>query len=80
MISNALELSRSYRRMNSSSVNSSTLSLLTNLGAKGSSKRKPFKSAVDNDLDETNKENSTTIEQSTILNNDDHVNDLTSSN
>lgn len=85
MISNALELSRSYRRMNSSSVNS-TFNLLSNLNGRGSdsgvlSKRlgknlKDMRLGAEN-LDDTdtdnNKENTTTVEQSTLLNNEDLV-------
>lgn len=85
MISNALELSRSYRRMNSSSVNS-TFNLLSNLNGRASgsgvlSKRlgknlKDMRLDAEN-LDDTetdnNKENTTTVEQSTLLNNEDLV-------
>lgn len=72
LISNALEISRSYRRMNSSSVNNSTLSLLTNLEVGQMTNRGGKKLMVVNEkkaLDETNKENSM-ADQSTILNND----------
>jgi hypothetical protein len=58
--------------MNSSSVNNSTLSLLTNLEVGQMSNRGGKKLMVVNEkkaLDETNKENSM-ADQSTILNND----------
>ena len=92
MISNALELSRSYRRMNSSSVNS-TFNLLSNLNGRGSGSAtrhcrsgvlskplgknlKDMRLGAEN-LDDTdtdnNKENTTTVEQSTLLNNEDLV-------
>lgn len=80
LISNALELSRSYRRMNSSSVNS-TFNLLSNLslnprGGQKSQRLGGTKASRKDlqELDVTNKENMSTVEQSTLLlNNDDLV-------
>lgn len=77
LLSNALEISRSYRRFNSSSVNNSTLNSWGNVDNSQRMPKRGQKSQSPKDLtigDESNKENTSGIDQSTLLNNDDITN------
>jgi hypothetical protein len=77
LLSNALEISRSYRRFNSSSVNNSTLNSWANVDNSQRMPKRGQKSQSPKDLtigDESNKENTSVVDQSTLLNNDDITN------
>ena len=67
LLSNALEISRSYRRMNSSSVNNSVLSQYHSINP--SSKRNPNfnDSRILSEIEETNRENSNAADSSSHL-------------